>query len=257
MRKSSTYTLFVRRYAPFASFGGGFEGDNRSYSCNPRTTARTTGIVTFGGGGRVVASGHAAGSAYVGPWFTRRRLPLGTIEKHTAEVRTTLSSVMATEGVVRFTLHTEGSLPLKDIILRKKAVDVFGGVTLDRAADAIDGLARWWQPDAPRPQGTPDIDTFLDLRVAIDARRMMFEGTLRGDGFPNFPNAEVFVLDAAGVAVGLLDYRTSSGGLGPFHRLYGTGAGKHLARFVRHVGLRADGRFENVGVSGPVIVTEP
>lgn len=40
--------LYVRRYAPFSQFGGGFEGDNRSVSSTSLTaTSRTSGSVFF------------------------------------------------------------------------------------------------------------------------------------------------------------------------------------------------------------------
>ncbi len=40
--------LVVRRYAPFAEFGGGFEGDTRTEATtSPTATARTVGVVEF------------------------------------------------------------------------------------------------------------------------------------------------------------------------------------------------------------------
>jgi hypothetical protein len=50
------YFLVVRRYAPFSSFDGGFEGDSRTEATvNPMATARTIGVVAFARARRYVS----------------------------------------------------------------------------------------------------------------------------------------------------------------------------------------------------------
>jgi hypothetical protein len=39
--------LWLRSYAPFKDFGGGYAGDNRLESTDPRDTAKVTYILTF------------------------------------------------------------------------------------------------------------------------------------------------------------------------------------------------------------------
>ena len=59
--------LYVRRYAPFSQFGGGFEGDNRSVSSTSLTaTSRTSGSVFFDRRSIGRATGGSSGTAFVG-----------------------------------------------------------------------------------------------------------------------------------------------------------------------------------------------
>lgn len=44
---SCDYMLNVRSYAPFASFGGGFEGDNRGPSTTPGASSRIAVQIAF------------------------------------------------------------------------------------------------------------------------------------------------------------------------------------------------------------------
>lgn len=44
---TSSFKLHLRSFAPFESFGGGFEGDNRKHSADPCKPARVIGAVTF------------------------------------------------------------------------------------------------------------------------------------------------------------------------------------------------------------------
>jgi hypothetical protein len=236
------YTLYVRRYAPFRSFGGGFEGDSRPFSTSPDATARTVGVVTFGiGAGAVMASrGFSSGSSWVGPWEVRKSYPLGSITQHGGKVRATMLDVLANRISLSFTLYTEGNLPLKDILFHKSI------------ADGIDRLNQAVRPNSRHPQGTPDIDTFLDFKAMVSGKRILFEGTVRGDGFPN---AEVFLVDGRSQALALFDYRTKSNEAGPLHRLFGANAGNRLGTFRREVEILADGSF-GPGHGGPPTVVQ-
>lgn len=62
---ATDYSLVVRRYAPFESFGGGFEGDNRQFSVSMAATARTVGVVLFSQSGALenAVNGYSSGSS--------------------------------------------------------------------------------------------------------------------------------------------------------------------------------------------------
>ncbi len=239
---SVEFQLYVRRYAPFASFGGGFDGDNRGFTTETDVTSRTVGIATF----RPLSldidgKSYSTGSAWVGPWEIRKQYALGVIGRSFGKIRMSISHVSVAQGQLRFTVYTEGNLPLKDIALHPKL------------AKAIDNASAAISPSTPAPQGSPDIDTFVDFVATFKDRKVQFEGLVRGDGFPN---AEVFVLDRAGNSVALFDYRTKSNEAGPFYRLFGSHARNQLGRFRREVELDSSGRFGANPLPGPQIAVE-
>lgn len=223
------YKLYVRRYAPFRSFGGGFEGDGREFSTKLDATSRTVGVATFSPGkAMATGAGSSSGSSWVGPWEVRKNFETTSIGQRMGQVRVDVRNVSRARHSVSFTMYTEGNVPLKDLLFHKSIADV-----MDRMNHAV-------RPNSPNPQGTPDIDTFVDFKASVHGDKILFEGVMRGDGFPN---AEVFVLDAKSQVVALLDYRTKSGITGPFHRLFGDHAGNRIAVFRREVDLSEDGSF--------------
>jgi hypothetical protein len=89
--------------------------------------------------------------------------------------------------------------------------------------------------------GATDIDTILDVRVEWIANTLRVQGSVRGD---DFPNAEVFVLDAEEKGCLLFDGRTTGGqNSGPITRLAGAHDGQRLGSFFCAIGLGADGGF--------------
>lgn len=123
--------------------------------------------------------------------------------RHYAKVSCTVSKVRCLGDTLSFTLATAGSNPMVPL--------------------------------------APDIDTFVDLTVRWQAGRVIFEGGMRGD---NFPNAEVFVHDGFGKAVTLFDGGTSGGQTsGPMTRLMGTGENNRLGSFNVAVALDASDGF--------------
>ncbi len=174
------YTLVFRRYAPFTTFGGGFEGDVRTGpSTSPSASSRTIGTVPFDPSGPGILVGSSSGTAY------------GSGPKKYSKVTVKLVNKPAVPNELNFTASTAGANPMVP--------------------------------------GAPDIDTFVDIKVAFGGSLMRFSGAVRGD---NFPNAEVLVFDDAGTGALLFDYRTSGGrNTGPFTRLMGDGAGQTLGSF--------------------------
>jgi len=238
-----TYTLVVRRYAPFESFGGGFEGDNRGFSTSLQVTARTIGMVSFSplGGGVQSTAGSTSGSTYIGPWAVRKTHPLGAVGKSVGQVRVMVTDVSTGDGRIAFTMQTSGNLPLKDVALHPAI------------AGAIDKANQWARPGSPNPQGAPNIDTYLDFKASVGAAVMVVEGVMRGD---SFPNCEAFLLDGphGGNAAALLDYRTNGGIAGPL-RLVIPHPGKQRAFFTQSIPLGADGAFA-VPSPPPTVVQE-
>jgi hypothetical protein len=140
-----SYFLVVRRYAPFSSFGGGFEGDVRvAGSVNPNATARTIGVITFDALGVQAFMGFSSGSTFegAGQWISRK------IGRSFAQVKTVLSNESTALSSISFTVHTAGANPLV-------------------------------------PIAAPDIDTFVDVSVTFDPNGLVVSGHVRGDSFPN------------------------------------------------------------------------
>jgi hypothetical protein len=237
------FSLYVRRYAPFKSFGGGFEGDGRGFSTSLEVSSRTIGVATFGPalGDKVTGAGDTSGSSWVGPWEIRNTYSLGSIGKSKGDVVATILKAEAKKGTISFTLYTEGNLPLKDLMLKKGL------------ADAVNSANAFVRPNSRPPQGTPDIDTFVDFSATFEKDHLVFKGVVRGDGFPN---AEVFVMDSSSQVVSLLDYRTSSNEAGPLHRLFGAHATNRLGAFDRQVELTSAGLFGKNASEPPTVVQE-
>jgi len=194
------FTLFFRRYAPFATFGLGFEGDHRAGpSTSLLVTARTIGCVPFDRGSVGAFSASSNGTQYSGGGETLRRL----LGRHFSSVSGTVTTLLATPTRLSFKAQTAGANPM-----------------------------------VPK---APDIDTFIDVDVEWIANSLRVRGAVYGD---DFPNAEVFVLDAKRVGCLLFDGRTTGGrDSGPMTRLAGAHATQLLGTFWCVVGLAADGTF--------------
>jgi RHS repeat-associated protein len=102
---SGTVDLYIRSFAPWASFGGGFRGDNRGFTTDLRATSRMWGRVTVNLQTGVVSAPAAgsSGTTCAGPpcsWFRN--------QEKVADV--TISVVSTTEGASTITLA--GANPL-------------------------------------------------------------------------------------------------------------------------------------------------
>ena len=139
------YLLIIRRYAPFATFGGGFEGDTRRTATDSQyASARTIGFVQFDENGGLDTYGVSSGSKFdgFGTWLSSK---VGT---HYAKVKSSISNVKRNCGVLSFSVHTEGSNPLVPIV-------------------------------------SPDIDTLVDVSIKFGKTSLMIKGVVNGDSFPN------------------------------------------------------------------------
>jgi hypothetical protein len=190
-----TYTLLFRRYAPFNSFGGGFEGDSRSGpSVSPLASARTVDVTLFDRAGVGRSVGLSSGTTHT--VFGGHGI---------SNVKTTVAKAIVTATSLSFSASSGGANPLVPL--------------------------------------APDIDTFVDLKVAFSGRQLVVEGQVRGD---TFPNAEVILFDGGTPVQGalLFDYRTAGGrNTGPIVRLEGSHETTVLGRFARPIALDAAGNF--------------
>ncbi|TLZ28546.1 MAG: hypothetical protein E6K32_14805 [Gammaproteobacteria bacterium] len=199
-----TYALVFRRYAPFNSFGGGFEGDTRTApSTSPLASARTIDITYFDRTGAGRSIGLSSGTTHT--IFGGHGM---------SKVSTRVSGVIVGATSIAFSAASAGANPLVPL--------------------------------------APDIDTFVDLRVTFSSQRLVVEGQVRGD---TFPNAEVILYDGSRPvrAVMLFDFRTAGGrNTGPFVRLEGAHESTVLGRFGRPISIDAAGNFLAAAPTCPV-----
>jgi len=103
------YVLVFRRYAPFATFGLGFEGDNRTTASTSLTaTARTCGIVMFDRRSIGKLTAESSGTTYMGFGNT----VAGWLGKHYSKVKSSITNKHVTPTTISFTASTEGANPM-------------------------------------------------------------------------------------------------------------------------------------------------
>lgn len=96
------FMLVFKRYAPFETFGGGFEGDNRTGpSSNRGATARTIGVVDFD---IATVSPKMLGYSTGTRWFKDAEMSF-------SKVTTQLTVGSTANGSTTFTAYTAGSNP--------------------------------------------------------------------------------------------------------------------------------------------------
>jgi hypothetical protein len=160
------FVLVFRRYAPFGSFGFGFEGDHRDKpSMSSLVSARTIGCVPFDRGGIGAMHAYSSGTQYVGAGDAVRRFlgrPLSIVEK---AVRTSIVSANA----ISFTAQTAGANPM---IPGAPAIDTFLDVRVE------------WIANSLRVQGSVRGDDFPNAEVfVLDSKgtgRLLFDGRTTG-----------------------------------------------------------------------------
>jgi hypothetical protein len=184
--------LWMRCYAPFKTFGGGYRGDNRQESTDTRDSARITYVLTFSYATMAAVTkvarcdkSHGEG---IFPSLMAYTRPLG--------VQVTHDGVQAQAGATERTTLQPMGRPGQGFAL---AVQVAAG-------NPLVGVAA-------------DIDVQLSMRAnKIPDGGLWLSGNLTGDAFPN---CEVFLRDAAGYSVLLHVFRTSGDEMGPYKYLPG------------------------------------
>ena len=139
------FVLVFRRYAPFSSFGFGFEGDCRtSPSVSTHASSRTIGTVLFQGGGIGSVAADSSGTAFVGLGKWVHQLA----GRHKSRVSCSVTRGVTTLNSLSFIASTAGSNPMVPVV-------------------------------------APDIDTFVDFRADWIGTSLKIQGSIRGDDFPN------------------------------------------------------------------------
>lgn len=158
------YWIVYRRYAPFESFGGGFEGDNRAEASTKLTdTARTIGAVTIAPNYIGDVYGFSSGSRYVGAGNRVSKL----IGQHFSKVTSSVSASTKSLGCLRFTAQSSGSNPM----IPAPAIDTFLDVSVAFSARGmqIEGTVRG--------DDFPNAEVFIVDRVGNSAMLFDFKTT--------------------------------------------------------------------------------
>jgi hypothetical protein len=185
--------FFVRGYAPFRRFGGGYAGDERSASVDTRATARLWYVLTVNVAGMTrISTNTWSDESHGHGWFPRALFATAPLSAGIDHNGTVVGRGIPTQR----TGFTAIGRPGHGFAV---AVDLAG-------PNPLVGMAA-------------DIDIQLNMRVEKDRNGLAVAGNLRGDGFPN---AEVFLRDAAGDAVFVHTYETPGGAdTGPYEYLPG------------------------------------
>jgi hypothetical protein len=177
--------IFVRSYAPFATFGGGYRGDNRIASTDTRASARIRWVFTFDVAGmRQVKDAELKPNPSSNLSHGEGAFP--RVMAYTA----LLSAKFEHDGTITGQAIPNGSQMVESVGRPGQGFSLVGTLA---GANPLVGVA-------------PDIDVQVNLTVKRRDRRLEFSGSLMGDAFPN---AEVFVRDAAGDTVMLHTFATA------------------------------------------------
>jgi hypothetical protein len=208
------FSMTVRRFAPFESFGGGFQGDAKSrhipaasdgsggFSTDSNATSRTSLTIAVEGQVITQPTGHADLS----------RHPL--LGEGRAEVKTTSTSAPTSSTDGELDAQSAASMPL----------------TL---ANGHLSFVPW----------APDIDSDVELTYEQKPHALEVAGTVWGD---RFPNAELFLSDRSETSVMVGTFQTQAGAAGPLLELFGAGArvpASELISFHAEIPLDPDGNF--------------
>ncbi|WKB50892.1 hypothetical protein [Eleftheria terrae] len=125
------YTLVFRRYAPFKSFGFGFEGDGREGpSTRLEDTSRTMGTVGFERGSVTPICGTSSGSTFVGLGAYVERL----LRRHYSAVRSSVKVTGRSLQQLRFTAMTAGANPM---VPGAPTIDTFVDIVASFSSNAL------------------------------------------------------------------------------------------------------------------------
>lgn len=185
--------IFVRAFAPFVSFGGGYAGDNRQFTTDTRATARVRWVFTFSFATmQEVAALADSDRSHGHGWFP---------------------SLLAYSAPFSASYEHDGTVGGKASSTSRETVESVGrpGTGFVLTGD-IAGAN-------PLVGGAADIDVQVSVKVIKREGKIEFSGNLTGDAFPD---AEVFVRDAAGEAVMLHTFETEgTAETGPYKFLPG------------------------------------
>jgi hypothetical protein len=218
--KGGEFQFIVRSFAPFDTFGGGFEGDERSFSASLDVSSRITQTINVKPGPNPSVKSKAWSDPSRGyGWFPQLMHdlthlmaldwgdldPFGPMEATAIPRERLAMKTVGNDHLIN--AHYEGAMPL----------------TSERT--------------------TPEIDVSTTLVVSREGEWLRIFGVIRGDGFPN---VEVLARDSAGTVMFLHGFHSSKGRLlGPLTGLFGEGS-EIMGSFTLDVRLDEDGNFGSV-----------
>lgn len=184
--------FWVRSYAPFKTFGGGYDGDDRGPSTDTTDTSRIAYVLTFDYGSMKSVATEAFCSRSRGTGFLPRILAYTAPKAHFGK-----GGVVEGEGTVNHDTVFE---------------------PLGRPGSGLAACARM---SAAVP--LVGVAAAIDIQVSVTFKKgwndaLIVEGNVLGDAFPN---CEVFLRDAAGDSTLLHSFRTRGGHGGPYKYLPG------------------------------------
>ena len=208
------YPITIRAYAPFATFGFGFHGDNRGYSNTPSyangqgPTARVHQRILFDTDKKDIETYAWSSPSFRGSNSSNKKTA-------TPEVKfdKSLSITKANDDkVFTFGTHLEAGNPLTPKAL------------------------------------TPNIDVFSDFSITEDKKTqtLTVNGKLTGD---NFPSTEAFISDPSGQNVFLGVGQIAAGvgkNTGPFTELPGENKDRPITSFSLTITTDKQGNFTGV-----------
>jgi hypothetical protein len=215
------YTIHMRSFAPFHSFGGGYHGDDRGFSSSLGVTSRIKETFHLDLDlGTVASKGPTSDKSGVTGWGVFPR------------VMATLTGRWGALGSMKDTAKDDGKHRLK-----REGDDV----KLDAA----------FEGSMPLAHATPDIDLHGKFTLGLHRPgELEFRSDLRGDGFPN---AEVLLVDAAGNVLLHHGFATSHGSfMGPTVFLWGKNNAP-MGHGYHRLMLDPRGNFRGVVEGGGVV----
>lgn len=187
--------LWLRCYAPFKSFGGGYDGDAREESTDVTKTSRVVFVLTIDYARMSMAK---PATARCDESHGRGLFPMLMSLPAMSAAGDWRHGVVTGRGNARFTILTE---------------------PVGRPGQGLAAAIHVWAGN-PLVPIAPDIDVQLNLKLKKDVdTALLASGNLMGDAFPN---SELFLRDATGRTSLLHAYRTPGGIYGPFSYLPGS-----------------------------------
>jgi hypothetical protein len=207
--------LFLRSYAPFRVFGGGYAGDDRGPSTDMNATAKIHYVITFS--------------------YLRMGL-VGTPDAFCSE----------SKGRGLFPYLISATAPFSAGIDHDGTVKGKGDARHETTVQPIGKPGHGFALNAHVSGANPLVGMAADIDVDLNARFERGEGSLRVSGTlagDAFPNAELFLRDATGGTFLLHHFQTPGNEMGPYHYLPGRNL-RPMGRFAHAIPMTTIGLID-------------
>jgi RHS repeat-associated protein len=216
------YGIFVRSYAPFDWFGGGYEGDDRGASLSADATSRMHSLTVLDTKRDTIQTyGWASRSTGSGWWPSLMSLSM-FVPGATGGAQHTAGPFLGTGSDIGYTHSSVKMLSQHGVYYL--AEHMFGSMPLAMS---------------------PDIDVHTNVALVMNekTRDLEIRGWMTGDAFPN---AEVFLQDPAGHRVFVHSFATHGDKLTPYTMLWGDPQLAMGKPFEMRIALDESGNFTGV-----------